>query len=324
MNYVHLTQVKRYQIEVLKKTGIDQTQIAEQLGVSPSTVCRELKRGKDRHGRYEGEYAQQAALRRRRRSAANARRVPASVWQWIARFIRRDWSPEQVWGWAQRFRLPKASVPAIYAWIDRLRRKGNQLYRHLRYLGRNPRRYRTGPSAWLVGGRLSIRKRAAEARLRKQPGHWEGDTFVGTPSNPHRLLTLVERASRYLVIRRPKSFLLLAESIANNTIHALRHLPTRSITFDNGIEFAKHPRIARSLGCPVYFADPGRPDQRGTCENTIGLIRQYIPKGTSGSHLSLDQIQRIADRLNDRPRKCLRFRTPNEVLFNKPPIALRT
>jgi IS30 family transposase len=324
MSYVHLTQTKRYQIEVLNKTGITHARIAEQLGVNPSTICRELKRGKDRHGRYQGEYAHRAALRRRRRSAANARRVPSQVWQSIARFIRRDWSPEQAWGWAQRFDLPKASVPAIYAWIHRLRRNGSPLYKHLRYLGRNPRRYRCGPAAWLADGRLSIRNRAAEARLRQQPGHWEGDTLIGSTSNPHRLLTLVERASRYVVIRRPKVHHGLADSVAYSTIHALRRLPTHSITFDNGIEFARHPRIARSLGCPVYFADPGRPDQRGTCENTIGLVRQYIPKGTSGTHLSLEQIQRIANRINDRPRKCLGFRTPNEVLFSKPPNALRT
>jgi IS30 family transposase len=324
MSYVHLTQAKRYQIEVLNKTGITPARMAEQLGVHPSTISRELKRGECRHGRYEGEYAHRAALRRRRRSAANARRVPATVWQWTARFIRWDWSPEQIWGWARRFGLPRASVPAIYAWIRRLRRKGSQLYTHLRYLGRNPRRYRSGPGAWLADRRLSIRNRAAEARLRQQPGHWEGDTLIGSRGNVHRLLTLVERASRYLVIRRPKVFRGLADSVAYSTIHALRRLPTQSITFDNGIEFARHRRIARSLRCPVYFADPGRPDQRGTCENTIGLVRQYIPKGTSGSHLSLRQIQRIADRMNDRPRKCLGFRTPNEVLFNKPPHALRT
>ena len=324
MSYVHLTQVKRYQIEVLNKTGITQTQIAIQLGVHGSTVSRELKRGKCRHGRYEGESAHRAALRRRRRSAANARRVPASVWQWTARFIRWDWSPEQVWGWARRFGLPKASVPAIYAWIARLRRRGSGLYTHLRYLGRNPRRYRCGPAAWLADRGLSIHNRAPEARARKQLGHWEGDTFMGSRANVHRLLTLVERASRYLVIRRPKLYSGLGDSVAQSTIHALRRLPTKSITFDNGIEFSRHRRIAKSLGCPVYFADPGRPDQRGTCENTIGLIRQYIPKGTIGSHLSLGQIQRIADRMNNRPRKRLGFRTPNEVLFNKPPIALRT
>jgi len=323
MSYVHLTQAKRYQIEVLNRTGIARSSIARQLGVDPSTIWRELKRGVDRRGRYDGEYASRAALRLRRRSAANARRVPAKVWQWTARCIRADWSPEQVWGWARRFDLPRASVPAIYAWIHRLRRHGSQLYKHLRYLGRNPRRYRSGPSAWLADGRLSIRNRAAEARLRQQPGHWEGDTFIGSRGNVHRLLTLVERASRYLVIRRPKLYFGLADSVAYSTIHALRRLPTHSITFDNGVEFARHPRIARSLGCPVYFADPGRPGQRGTCENTIGLVRQYIPKGTSGSHLSLGQIQRIADRINNRPRKCLGYCTPNEVLFNKPPIALR-
>ena len=324
MSYVHLTQAKRYQIEVLNETGITPALIAKQLEVHPSTICRELKRGKDRHGRYEGEHAHRAALRRRRRSAANAPRVPQRVWQWTARLIRADWSPEQVWGWARRFDLPSASVPAIYAWIHRLRRQGSQLYTHLRYLGRNPRRYRCGSAAWLTDRGLSIRNRAPEARLRQQPGHWEGDTLVGSSRNPHRLLTLVERASRYLVIRRPKLYSGLGDSVAYSTIHALRRLPRKSITFDNGIEFSRHRHIAKSLACPVYFADPGRPDQRGTCENTIGLVRQYVPKGTSGTHMSLGQIQRIADRMNNRPRKCLDFRTPNEVLFDKPPIALRT
>ena len=108
------------------------------------------------------------------------------------------------------------------------------------------------------------------------------------------------------------------------SIEALSGHTVRSITFDNGPQFAKYPQIATALGCSIFFADPYRPNQRGTCENTIGLVRQYIPKGSCGHRLTPEQLQRIADKLNHRPRRCLGFKTPYEVKFASTPVALRT
>lgn len=152
----------------------------------------------------------------------------------------------------------------------------------------------------------------------------EGDSILGAHASPHRLISLVERHSRYLPLKRAQRVGALSVSVAHTVIPALQHLPIRSITVDNGTEFAGYNTMAQTLGCRVYFADARRPGQRGTCENTVGFVRRYVPKGTCGAQKSLAQIQAIADKLNHRPRKCLGYLTPDEVLFNKTPVAVRT
>ena len=315
MYYAHLTRKKRYQIESLLEQGITVDVIARKVGFHRSTIYRELARGTRAISRYRACEAQEAALRRIRRSAANHPVKPASVWQRVHRLLRRDWSPEQIRGWLIREGEPTASAPAIYAYV---RRVGGDLHEHLRY-GRRRIPWGARARGALPHGRLSIRQRPKGAALRRDPGHWEGDTLMGRRGSPHKLVALTERASRYLVLRRPAYL-----DLMGTVIRGLRPLPIKTLTFDNGSEFAGYERVTQALGINVYFADPGRPGQRGTCENTIGLVRQYIPKGTSGAHLSKTQLQRIADKLNNRPRQCLGFRTPYEVLFNKLPVALRS
>ena len=321
MCYAHLTQTQRYQIEQLLQANCSVSCIARKLGVHRSTIYRELNRGaRSRHG-YVAWYAQETAERRARRSAANHRTKPDSLWRLIGRLIRLDWSPEQAQGYLDRFDHPLASVPAIYAHVRGEQGRGGGLYEHLRF-GHKRNRWGHHPKGLQSRSRSSIHDRPAHVQLRQEAGHWEGDTLIGS-SRLHRLLALVERKSRYLLLRRPAHP--LAQDIAHSAIAALRPLPTYSITFDNGSEFADYQRIQDRLKCPVFFADPYKPWQRGTCENTIGLVRQYIPKGSSARHLSHNKIQRIADKLNHRPRKCLGFKTPAEVfLCAQPPVALRT
>jgi IS30 family transposase len=314
MCYAHLTRKQRYQIESLLEQGIAVEQIARKVGFHRATIYREIKRNAESKSRYRACDAQESALRRIHRSAANHPTKPAGLWREIQALLRRDWSPEQVRGWLMRFAQPAASVPAIYAHVRRAR---GGLSEHLRY-GRRRRPWGLHRGV-IPAGRMSIRQRPKEAASRHTPGHWEGDTLMGRRSSTHKLLALTERSSRYLVLKRP-----IEHNLMRSVIHGLQGLPLKTLTFDNGAEFSKYQRVTDALGIPVYFADPGRPGQRGTCENTIGLVRQYIPKGTSGMHLSRNQIQRLADKLNHRPRKCLGFRTPYEVLFNKPPVALRS
>lgn len=314
MKHAHLTQKRRYQIEALLAQGVAVDLIALKIGFHRATIYREIKRSGGSKERYCACEAQEAALRRARRSAANHPTKPQSTWQQIRELLRRDWSPEQVRGWLLRSGHSAASVPAIYAHI---RRTEGELKEHLRYARR--RRPWGQHRGVIPRGRLSIRQRPKEAALRNTQGHWEGDTLMGRRSSTHKLLVLTERASRYLVLKRPAQ-----DNLMRSVIQGLRELPLKTLTFDNGAEFSRFQRVTDALGIPVYFADPGRPGQRGTCENTIGLVRQYIPKGTSGKYLSRAQIQRIADKLNHRPRKCLAFRTPHEVLFGKPPVALRS
>jgi IS30 family transposase len=320
MCYAHLTQAQRYQIEQLLQADCSVACMARKLGVHRSTIYRELNRGtQSRHG-YITWYAQEAAERRARRSAANHPTKPAPLWRQVRRLLRLDWSPEQVRGALLRFGRAAVSVPAIYAHVRADRRRRGRLHEHLRF-GHKRTRWGHHVRGALSPSRPSIHSRPAQVELRQQAGHWEGDTLTGS-SRAIKLLALVERKSRYLLLRRPAEH--LAPAIARSAITALRALPARSVTFDNGPEFAEYQRIQKCR-CPVFFADPYKPWQRGTCENTIGLVRQYIPKGSSGRHLSHQQLQAIANKLNHRPRKCLGFKTPAEVFLQaQPPVALRT
>ena len=320
MRYAHLTRKERYQIEELLQTGSSVCCIARKLHVHRSTVYRELQRsGGSRQG-YSASRAQQAAERRIRRSAANHPTKPASsLWKRVRRYLRRDWSPDEARGWLWRWFGQSVSVPAIYAHIQRDRKRGGRLHEHLRYANRK-RRWGTAHGG-MSDSRPSIKDRPDHVRTRSTIGHWEGDTFVGS-SRIHHTLTLVERMSRFVIMRHPhRSY---SDDIARAAIQCLRAKKVDSITFDNGAQFAQYKSIQSALKCKVYFADPGRPNQRATCENTIGLIRQYIPKGSSGHHLTPRQLQRIADTLNHRPRRCLGYKTPFEVFFNHIPVALRT
>ena len=318
MCYAHLTQAQRYQIESLLQAKSPVPCIARKLQVHRSTVYRELQRGGSRSG-YLAWQAQEAAERRARRSAANHPSKPPELWRRVRRYLRRDWSPQQIEGWLRRFALPLVSAPAIYAHIHGDRRNGGFLHEHLRY---HPRVRARGNAGGLPRSRPSIRQRPRHVANRLEPGHWEGDTFVGADHRYHTL-TLVERTSRFIIMRHPKESA-TSEAIGKATIEALSGHTVRSITFDNGPQFAKYPQIATALGCSIFFADPYRPNQRGTCENTIGLVRQYIPKGSCGHRLTPEQLQRIADKLNHRPRRCLGFKTPYEVKFASTPVALRT
>ena len=317
MCYAHLTQQQRYQIEELIEAQHSVCCIARKIRVHRCTIYRELKRGRARELPYRAEEAQKRACRRAQRSAANHPTKPAMLWTRVRRYVRLDYSPEQARGRLWRCHQQAVSVSAIYAHIRRDRCNGGGLHEHLRYAHR---RRLWGSRPRVPSSRPSIRSRPLGVATREQVGHWEGDTFTGT-ANRHHTLVLVERTSRFLVLRHPR--LSLSTDIAQAAIHALRHNIVRSITFDNGGHFANYEAIAQQLHCAIYFADPGRPSQRGTCENTIGLIRQYIPKGSSGHQLSANELQRIVSKLNHRPRKCLGFRTPHEVLCELTPVALR-
>jgi len=324
MNYAHLTLNERYQIALGIQAKLSEEQIGHNLGRHRATINREIKRGSHSKRGYIAEVAQFAAERRARRSAANHPTKAKSLLCCAKKLIRRDWSPEQVQGYLDRFEQPPISIPTLYAVVRKDRAQGGLLYEHLRY-GKRKIPWGRHSKGTLPTDRPSIRARPDQVQQRLTIGHWEVDTFMGRQGSPHRKLCLVERRSRFLRLLNPTGGLSLSQRVARTTIAALRDFPTRSITFDNGAEFTHYKKIKKGLNCEIYFADPGRPGQRGTCENTIGLVRQYIPKGTSGVHLARPQIRAIQNKLNNRPRKCLDFRTPAEVLLNSnPPVALRT
>ncbi len=324
MRYAHLTPTERYQIALGLQAKLSARQIGRKLGRHHATISREIDRGSHGKRGYLAEEAQFAAERRARRSAANHPTKSGALLRCVRGLIRLDWSPEQVQGYLRRFDQPPISIPTLYAHVRRDRALGGQLHEHLRY-GRRTRPWGKRNTGSIPADRPSIRSRPDHVKQRLICGDWEGDTFMGRQGSPHRKLCLVERRSRYMCLLTPFGGLSLSQKVARTTIAALRDLPKRSITFDNGSEFSLYKTIEDGLKCKAYFADPGRPGQRGTCENTIGLVRQYIPKGTSGIHLTRAQVKGIQDKLNNRPRKCLGFKTPAEVLLQaNPPVALRT
>ena len=315
MSFTHLTPGQRYQIERQRAEGKSAEIIARYLGIHRSTVYREQERGLVL-GRYCAKTSHQRALKRRAISAANHRTHSPELWRGVSELLKLEWSPQEISG---RYKLDAAGVQVvstqtIYNWLARTH---SLLCKQLRH-------YRT-PSPWRQSGggmpknRPSIRKRPKEVLTREQTGHWEGDTVMGR-SRQDCLVTLVERKSLYTRISPtlPKQ----SEIVAQYIRQTLTGLSARTLTLDNGTEFAAY----KDMGVAVFFADPGRPRQRSRNENTNGLIRQYVPKGARLSTFSPAKIQRIEERLNHRPRKTLGYKTPHEVLFNLPPtpVAIRT
>ena len=227
--------------------------------------------------------------------------------------LRQQWSPEQAAGWLRRKARLSISHETIYRHIWRDRKRGGRLYLHLRCSPKQRRkRYGSYDSRGRLAGKRSISERPAGAQNRSRVGHLEADTIIGNISDKHCVLTLVDRKSGYVMIGK-----LEARTVEATNRRALRLIgaalrPTRTITADNGTEFHGYEAIEQASGSKFYFAAPYHSWERGTSENTNGLIRQYLPKRTSMAHITQHACNRIAHKLNTRPRKRLRYRTPEE------------
>jgi len=317
MRYHQLSEAERYAIARWRCQGLSMRTIARLLERSPSTISREVRRNATTHdGHYRPEKAQQYAVARRRRSRRNLHYGPRD-WAPIARAIRRKWSPAQIVGRARLERRPIMSVETIYRYLRLDRREGGQLWRSLRIVSKFGRKRRGSPETRgrLIGKR-HISERPAVVERRLQIGHWEGDTVIGADQR-HCVLTLIERASGFSIIKK-----LTARNVqqANQAMRrAIRRLSGhfRTITLDNGTEFHGYEDVEAETGVAFYFATPYHSWERGTNENTNGLIRQYLPKGSCFKNVTQADCDRIARELNDRPRDRLGFRTPTEVLFGR-------
>jgi IS30 family transposase len=317
----HLTVHERYQIERALAQGLKPTMIARRMGRGRSTIYDEIKRGQFK-GRYWSAHAEHRADAGRQRSASNHPTKAAALWNWVEASLAQDHSPAQIVARLQCVAPPRwrISVPAIYKRVARDRRNGGELHLHLRRAHRHDRwRYSSGG---LPKNRPSIRERPAHVKHRLRRGHWEGDTCQGGHAAPDRTLVVVERKSLYSVLRKLKHA--TAQETADRLIDGMRDLPLRSITFDNGSEFADYERVRDRLHCAAFFAQPRQPTQRARCENTIGLLRQYVPKHRSQKKITQQHLDEFAVRLNHRPRVTLGGRTPHEVLFNLTPVRIRS
>jgi len=316
--YTHLTQEQRYQIFALLKEKTPQTRIAEIIGVHKSTISRELHRNQGTH-RYFPLQAHRLALDRRKDKTPA--RITRQTWALVEEKLRQKWSPEQIAGWLKAKGHPTVSHERIYRHVDQDRQHSGSLYKHLRHGTKRRRRYGSYKRGGPIANRVGIEERPPIVERRERLGDWEADTVIG--KGRCALITLVERQSRLLrvakVTRRG------AQEVQAAILALLTPLAEQvhTITADNGSEFARHASIAAALKAAFFFAHPYAAWERGLNENTNGLIRQYFPKKIDFSQASDQDILNVMENLNNRPRKTLGFKTPNEVFFGKSNVALR-
>jgi IS30 family transposase len=284
------------------------TAIAHALGRQRSTILRELGRNRSRRARYEWYHAECLA-QHRRRTSRRYRRIQDHDWARVQTRLAALWSPEQIAGRMRRTGELRISYQTIYRYIQADRDAGGQLYQLLRRARCFGRRRRRSPRREPLGRPIRARPRVVEAR--RQVGHWEIDTLQGTGRGACAL-SGVERKTGYLVLG--KLARATGAAFAARAIKLCRRQPhrVRTVTADNGSEMAAAPVIEAAIGTRFYFATPYHAWERGTNENTTGLVRQYLPKRQSMAHLTQWHLHRIARHLNRRPRKRLGYRTPEE------------
>jgi IS30 family transposase len=279
-----------------------------------STISREVRRNACAHdGFYRAEKAHSRAMVRRAKSRKNSQ-YSLQEWAQVREQLKRWWSPKQISGRRRLKKLRSISHETIYRYVRRDRSQGGQLWRELRIMSKIGRKKRGSPATrGKLLGKRDISERPAQVEFRRQLGHYEGDTVMGADGR-HCILTLVERVTGYVVIKKliARSMEQASTALARAIIGLGRRV--RTITLDNGTEFHDYKSVERQLGVKFYFAKPYHSWERGTNENTNGLIRQYLPKGQCMKWLTQRECDRIAKDLNDRPRERLGFRTPAEAL----------
>jgi transposase, IS30 family len=294
--------------------------IAHRLERAPSTISREIRRhaGSTKYRALEADALAWEQARRPKRCLLSAQSHLRSV---VASKLRLDWSPQQISGWLRVTYAEDPSMQISHETIYRtlyVQARGAlklELVAHLRRQRsrRQTRRSRKGRGNGQIVGAISIRERPPQIEDRAVPGHWEGDLLAGTLHS--HIATLVERQSRYVMLVRLESR--GSETVTNALTKRVKHLPRglmRSLTWDRGPEMANHTGFSIATDVKVYFCDPQSPWQRGSNENTNGLLRQYFPKGINLRHITQRQLDAVAHKLNTRPRQTLNWKTPAQVL----------
>lgn len=321
MSYRQITPEERYVIAHLRLHGLSLREIGHRIGRSHTTIGRELKRNGPGVGAwwpYWHDVAQKRSDQRRYKARGYRRQDHGLLVDYVERKLRLDWSPEQI---AAKLMLDhpgdssmRVSAETIYRWVYLDARMGGALHRHLRRGRKHRRRQkRYGAGRRFIAGRKGFEMRPNDVEARRRFGDWEGDTMVGRRGKS-RIVTHVERKSRYLVAGKLEDR--TASAFAQETVALLCAVPEslrRTLTLDNGSEGARFDTIEQQTGIQVYFAAPYAAWQRGTNENTNGLLRQYFPKGTDFRRVTDRALNAAVDRLNHRPRKCLGYRSPHQV-----------
>ena len=317
MTYDQLTLEERYTISTLRMAGYGAGRIGEILGRHRSTIHREVQRNSvpvlDRttYCPTKAQKKRNGRLHRSRRG----RQHDAKQYARVDELLKQQWSPEQVAGTLKERGEFQISHQTIYRHVRRDWKAGGKLYLQLRHRYKRRKRHYGLERRGRLQGKRMIDERPAEVEDRKQLGHWEIDTVMGAGSEKPCIVTLVERASGYVLIGKLPNRTTKATNKRTIALIKASGLPFLTITSDNGTEFHNYLKIEAATGVTVYFAQPHHPWERGTNENTNGLIRQYLGKGESMANVTQVQCNRIAHKLNTRPRKRYGYDTPKQRLL---------
>jgi IS30 family transposase len=312
-NYTQLTSKERRQIYSFLDMGMSKTDIARRLGRNKSTIYREIKRNKEENSYFPGIAQQKADIRKQKERCCKLQKVPA-LYEYILRHLKTGWSPEQISG---RMRLENKSYYVCHETIYRYiyRQRSNDLYQHLHYKKmRRGIRFGRKSRACRYGDIRLIDKRPNEIATRETFGHWEGDSVVFSQTRKQSIATLVERKSRAVAIIKNQD--IKSTTVMNNIKSRFVTLPKKAaitITFDQGSEFAYYRIIEMETDCRVFYCRVRSPWEKGGNENMNGRIRRYLPLNTDIESVEQEQLDRLAQKLNNTPRKCLGYETPREV-----------
>lgn len=317
MTYKQLTLQKRYQIWALLQQGYTQKEIADHIGVHPSTVSREIKRNRDScSDKYEYTTAH-FNTQHRHTTKAKYTVITVETERYIREKLKAGWSPEQIAGRMKYEHVGTISHETIYQFIYRNKTKGGRLYKYLRHKNKKyHKRSGTYQQRGIIIDRTMIDKRPKIVEKKRRIGDLEIDTVIGK-EHIGALVTVVDRKSKFTLIKKVASK--HADIVTNALVEMLAPIKPvlKTITSDNGKEFAYHKIVSNVLQTDFYFAHPYHSWERGLNEHTNGLIRQYLPKKTDFTKVSKEEIITIQEKLNHRPRKVLGFRTPYEVFFEE-------
>lgn len=313
--FSHLSQEQRYQIEALINAGHSQSYIAKLLLVHKSTISRELKRNSVHSAKFNDKYkAKQAQVFSDKRAfcTPKTKSVDLSIVRRIRWLLRAGWSPEQIANTCELRNIPMLSIEGIYLWIYNQPRDKEDLTNYLRRHHRKRRKRRlTNQPRTIIKNKISIHQRPVEVEQQNRFGDFETDLVK---CQNGYLLTITERKSLFnFIVKLPNKEALTIETAIILTLSPYKnHIKT--ITSDNGTEFANHQNISKQIGIPWYFADPYKSQQRGCNENQNGLIRQFLKRETDLNSISMQQIKNIQNKLNNRPRKKNHFLSPIKLL----------
>lgn len=320
MAYKQLDFLKRCKIYAFWKAGYNQSQIAKEIGVHKSTISREFKRNitfvRTALGswQYKTHYAQTYTDNRHRNKNKHRKFTPA-VEKFVRKKLDEQWSPEQVCGYAKRHNLFSLCHEYIYRFILKDKKNGGKLYLNLRHQNKKYRkRYGSNHKRGPIKNRIFIDQRPAVVNAKERLGDWEIDTIIGK-DRKEAVVSIVERKSKFTILRKVNNK--TAQMVTDATINGLKKYKrlVYTITADNGSEFAYHELISKELNADFYFARPYASWERGLNENTNGLVRQFIKKGASLCDINDKSLYNIMTKLNNRPRKLLDYKTPNEIFY---------